>query len=168
MKEFNKEFIKQLYSKHESSEPMPFSDDIHNFAFDLLELLFPAAISSKENAIQSADDFDFRFDQVQADLLNLLKPMQAKLDQPAESLVKSFFTQLPEIYHILTLDVAALVSGDPAAKSEYEVIRAYPGFIAIALYRMANALHLLNVPVVPRVITECALTPKRPKSVCLK
>jgi len=160
MKELNKEFLLKLYRKHESTEPMPFSDDICSFAFDLLELLFPAAISSKENEIKSQEEFEYKFAELERSLVDLLIPMEStsKLNESAEVIAKKFFAQLPQIYHILTLDVDALVSGDPAAKSEYEVIRAYPGFIAIALYRMANALHLLDIPVIPRVITESAHT----------
>ncbi|MEL7147946.1 MAG: serine acetyltransferase, partial [Bacteroidota bacterium] len=52
--------------------------------------------------------------------------------------------------------INAMYNGDPAAKSKSEVIRTYPGFYAIAAYRIANALYRLNVPLLPRVITEHA------------
>jgi serine O-acetyltransferase len=53
-------------------------------------------------------------------------------------------------------DVQATLLGDPAAQSEYEVIRAYPGFYAIAFYRLAHALYEMNVPMLPRILTEYA------------
>ncbi|MCL4134672.1 UNVERIFIED_CONTAM: hypothetical protein GTU68_015294 [Idotea baltica] len=50
----------------------------------------------------------------------------------------------------------AIYEGDPACKSRREVIRSYPGFYAIAAYRIANAMHLLGVEDLPRIITEFA------------
>ena len=49
-----------------------------------------------------------------------------------------------------------MLAGDPAAKDEFEVIRAYPGFYAIAMYRIAHQLLLLEVPLIPRILTEWA------------
>jgi serine O-acetyltransferase len=63
---------------------------------------------------------------------------------------------LPEIYRILNTDIEAIHQGDPAAKNEFEVIRAYPGFYALCFYRIAHALHGLEVPVLPRILTEFA------------
>ncbi len=48
------------------------------------------------------------------------------------------------------------MEGDPAAKSRFEVIRAYPGFYAIAFYRIAHALLELDIPLLPRILTEHA------------
>src|SRR5690606_33240388 len=56
----------------------------------------------------------------------------------------------------LQTDLQAIMAGDPAAKTEYEIIRAYPGFYAIVFYRLAHELVQLNVPLLPRVITEFA------------
>ena len=63
---------------------------------------------------------------------------------------------VPGMYADLTKDAEAILQGDPAATCLYEVIRAYPGFYAIAAYRVAHGLHLLKVPLLPRVITEFA------------
>ena len=65
---------------------------------------------------------------------------------------------LPEVYRKLNTDLISIVEGDPAAKSEFEIIRCYPGFFAIAMYRFAHELHLLDVPHIPRIITEYAHT----------
>ncbi|HEX5387745.1 MAG TPA: serine O-acetyltransferase [Gemmatimonadales bacterium] len=70
--------------------------------------------------------------------------------------VDAFFRRLPAIYDALRSDVGAIFLGDPAARSPDEVILAYPGFFAIALYRIAHVLHELGAPLFPRLLTEFA------------
>ena len=82
--------------------------------------------------------------------------MKSNLTQKPEKVAKTFFDQLPKVYNVLQTDISAIMQGDPAAKSEYEIIRAYPGFYAIVFYRLAHELVKLNVPLIPRVITEFA------------
>lgn len=67
-----------------------------------------------------------------------------------------FAMQLPEIREKLHTDVVAAYNGDPAAKSYGEVIFCYPSIRAISNYRIAHALLQLNVPLIPRIITEMA------------
>ena len=67
-----------------------------------------------------------------------------------------FLEQLPGIYEALLADADAICQGDPAAESRDEVILAYPGFFAIALYRIAHALHELGAPLSARLISEYA------------
>jgi len=69
-------------------------------------------------------------------------------------LVDRFFAELPGIYDALLADADAMYQGDPAANSTDEVILAYPGFFAIALYRVAHALYELDIPLFPRVLSE--------------
>lgn len=68
----------------------------------------------------------------------------------------SFVKQLPRLRQILATDVNAALEGDPAAKSVDQVIFSYPGLFAISIYRMAHILHHLNVPLLPRMMTEYA------------
>ena len=67
-----------------------------------------------------------------------------------------FMSALPEIREKLKSDVTAAYEGDPAAVSEMEVVMAYPGFHAIAIHRLAHALYLLKIPILPRVMSEIA------------
>ncbi|MBN1206897.1 MAG: serine acetyltransferase [Myxococcaceae bacterium] len=67
-----------------------------------------------------------------------------------------FIAQLPEIHAWLLQDAEALHEADPAARSVDEVILTYPGFYAIAIFRVAHALHLLGLPLLPRLLTEFA------------
>jgi len=64
--------------------------------------------------------------------------------------------QLPRLRSILALDVEAAFAGDPACKSLDEVIFCYPGLEAITVYRLAHVLHELEVPLIPRMMTEWA------------
>ena len=68
----------------------------------------------------------------------------------------AFLNKIPDLVEILLTDVQATFEGDPAARSEHEIIFAYPGIFAISVYRMAHELHLLSVPLVPRMMTEYA------------
>jgi serine O-acetyltransferase len=70
----------------------------------------------------------------------------------AEELIEA----LPGILEVLKTDVQAGYEGDPAAKSMDEVIITYPAFKAIAIYRMAHKLYEMNVPLIPRIMTEYA------------
>lgn len=64
--------------------------------------------------------------------------------------------QLPELRKILAMDVQAAFDGDPACKSLDEVIFCYPGLDAVTVYRLAHVLHGLDVPLIPRMMTEWA------------
>ncbi|MBO7703138.1 MAG: serine acetyltransferase [Solobacterium sp.] len=74
----------------------------------------------------------------------------------AEELTEAFLHRLPSIMKILDTDIQAIYEGDPAAKSRAEVILCYPGFYAIMIYRMAHELYVLDVPYIPRIMTEYA------------
>lgn len=76
--------------------------------------------------------------------------------QFALATVEEFVGALPEIRRMLLLDVQAAFDGDPAAKSIAEIILAYPGLEAITAYRIAHQLHVLEVPLLPRIMTEHA------------
>ena len=74
----------------------------------------------------------------------------------AGRLCDSFLASLPQIRALLNEDVQAAIEGDPAATSADEVILAYPGLLAVSVYRIAHALHVLGVPLIPRMMSEWA------------
>jgi serine O-acetyltransferase len=74
----------------------------------------------------------------------------------AEEVVEAFFDRLPQVRRMLVLDVQAAYDGDPAASNLAEIIFAYPGLRAITVYRIAHELHVLGVPLLPRIMTEYA------------
>jgi len=74
----------------------------------------------------------------------------------SEDFTVNLLKKLPEIRKNLLTDIAAAYQGDPAAKNSDEIILAYPAFTAISAYRIAHELHNMNVPLIPRIITEYA------------
>lgn len=68
----------------------------------------------------------------------------------------AFLEQIPHLREMLAKDVEAAYSGDPACTSFDEVIFCYPCLVAISIYRLAYLLHDLEVPLIPRIMTEWA------------
>lgn len=81
---------------------------------------------------------------------------EAEIAAQVEEICKKFFSRLAEIQKMLLKDVQAGFDGDPAAKSKEEIIFSYPGLFAIYVYRIAHELYLMNVPFIPRIMTEYA------------
>jgi len=82
--------------------------------------------------------------------------MPARKESEREEIVLRFFSALPRVAEVLATDVRAAYEGDPAAKSEEEIMLAYPAFEAISIYRLAHELFTLGVPLIPRMMTEVA------------
>ena len=84
------------------------------------------------------------------------KLTEQQIRNQAEDLTLQFIGRLPEIQTLLFKDVEAELAGDPAANSKEEIIFSYPGIFAIFVYRIAHELYRLNVPYIPRIMTEYA------------
>ena len=76
--------------------------------------------------------------------------------EKAEQLALQFIDHLPEVKRLLYTDVEAMFNNDPAATNYGEVIFCYPSLNAMTHYRIAHVLHQMQVPVIPRIITELA------------
>jgi serine O-acetyltransferase len=74
----------------------------------------------------------------------------------AETIATRFLEEIPELRRTLALDVQAAFDGDPAAKGLDEILFCYPGVGAVTVYRLANVLYRLGVPLIPRMMTEYA------------
>lgn len=137
--EMKKEFLDQLLSEHLICETCPSPKEVADFFIDLLGTLYldfaKVSLKSKEALLE-------RFEELKGELNNLLcrNPMNAILG--TENIVDSFFKEVPKIYELLNKDIMAIYEGDPACNSRREVIRSYPGFYAIAAYRVANVCQL--------------------------
>ncbi len=149
----DKSFLEKLFSKHQACPTCPSPAEVGDFFTDLLGTLY-ADFSQKSFA--SADDFVHHAEDLKTELHRILRFNSKKGTDDVTQITDHFFNAVPAIYEQINQDVAAMYEGDPAAKSKSEVIRTYPGFYAIAAYRIAHKLHLLGVQEIPRIITEHA------------
>jgi len=81
---------------------------------------------------------------------------EAEAIAKAEALTFAFLDKIPKIREYIETDVEAAFEGDPAAYNKTEIIYCYPGLYAIFVNRIAHELHLLGVPMIPRIMTEHA------------
>jgi serine O-acetyltransferase len=77
-------------------------------------------------------------------------------DGEAAAIVANFFGRIPGVRDLLATDVQAAFDGDPAAQSVEETIFSYPGLMAISVQRLAHELYQMQVPLLPRIMTEYA------------
>lgn len=76
--------------------------------------------------------------------------------KPCKNVWDSFLQKLPSLLEKLNLDANACLNFDPASRSIEEIYIAYPGFYAIAIHRFCSELFKLNVPLIPRLMSEYA------------
>jgi serine O-acetyltransferase len=115
------------------------------FTNRLFYTLFDEDTPVEENINGLAEDFE-----------RLMKLVCWKPGQPCREIWEKYCTLLPEILEKLSQDARTINENDPASGSIEEVYLAYPGFYAIAIYRLSHELHKFGFPLVPRLMTECA------------
>lgn len=74
----------------------------------------------------------------------------------AQEVGLAFLREIPRVRAMLQTDLQAAFDGDPAAGSMAEILFAYPGMFAVFVYRLAHVLCTLEVPMLPRMMTEHA------------
>ncbi len=134
----------------------------------LFEVIFPGhtgnKVLTKANVKYVVGDL---LSQVYADLTDQIKrayQYQCRMDNcrrcdcdaMAEKVTRELLGELPRIRRLLQGDVHAAYDGDPAAKSYEEIVISYPFITAIATYRVAHELYVRQVPLIPRIMSECA------------
>ncbi|RJP80066.1 MAG: serine acetyltransferase [Candidatus Zixiibacteriota bacterium] len=80
----------------------------------------------------------------------------SQCEERAREVTRTFLSRLPHIRYLLSTDVQAAYDGDPAAKSPAETIFSYPSVRFLTNFRVAHELYLLDVPFIPRILTEMA------------
>jgi len=145
--------FESIFNKQNSLEAVPDNQKIAQWALQVTGLMFPEL--SDRIYLSSAEMMD-RAQELRQQLILMLNATKACRDCDNAAVSIKFFNGLPEIYRVLNTDVEAILHGDPAARSAFEVIRAYPGFFALCFYRIAHSLLLLEVPLIPRILTEYA------------
>ena len=147
------EFYRQLFDKHNKTDAVASNREITAWALQVIRLLFPEQSRQEFHAVSELKN---EFKKLRNELCTIMDATKACESCDSDQLSKSVFEQLPEVYRLLNTDIQESFEGDPAARTEFEVIRTYPGFFAISFYRLAHVLHQHDVPLLPRILTEYA------------
>lgn len=130
---------------------------------ELRRVMFPGYFGDENIAVSGPKYFvghclSMLYEKLKPQLMAAFAYQETEEDgaERAEKVCQVFFQSLPQIQKQLLKDVQAFFDGDPAAKSKEDIIFSYPGFFAIYVYRMAHVLYQLEVPFVPRIMTEYA------------
>lgn len=148
--EFSKHLL-ETQLMHKTIKPL--KREGQKFIDELLQLFLP---HFSEKMFYNLQEIESEIILLQCDLKNVLRALDKYSEAEIINLSDSFFKKLPEINAELWLDAKSINEGDPAAESIDEVILAYPGFLAIAMFRPAHALYEDGIPILPRIITEYA------------
>jgi len=146
-------FIDKLYSNQQDCQSCPSPAIVSEWFNELLGTLFP---DFRKQQFQSKKEFELHIERLKLQLEQILYRNPVKSDDEVEHVADLFFSELEAIHQLLEKDVLAIFEGDPAARSETEVIRTYPGFFAIAAHRIAHSLYSFGVRLIPRMISEFA------------
>ena len=146
-------FIDKLYSNQQNCQSCPSPAIVSEWFNELLGTLFP---DFRKQQFQSKKEFELHIERLKLQLEQILYRNPVKSDHEVEHVADLFFSELEAIHQLLEKDVLAIFEGDPAARSETEVIRTYPGFFAIAAHRIAHSLYSFGVRLIPRMISEFA------------
>lgn len=148
----NEIFISQLCRDHQAAGSLfPGKQATADWANDLYDILFhwSSDVMPGKELIQE------RLLQSERSLRRLLTQIGFS-EEKALLQTKAFFDLLPGLYDMLLEDADAILRFDPAAQSRQEILLAYPGFFATAIYRIAHKMHQQFIPTLPRLLTEYA------------
>jgi len=145
-------FLAERFRAHEACHGCPPLRSVAAWFDEVLGLLVP---ERSERRYASAAEFEGHAHELQARLAGLVAVVRASGPTP-DTVAARFMACLPALHARIAEDVAAIDAGDPAATSSSDVARTYPGVLAIAAYRVAHALHGLDVPLLPRILSAYA------------
>jgi serine O-acetyltransferase len=148
----NNSFINTLFQQHQkSTTTFPDKELAEEFIDGFFEFLFIPQRQKKYSAFELSKEFE----SYKSHLSTLIYDVVADGDKTQE-ITNNFFDDVPVIYEALLKDAQAILQFDPAAESIEEVMVAYPGFYATAVYRISNCLCKQGVKLLPRVFAEYA------------
>jgi len=158
-----------VYHKSSLEEAMPSIEILAEIVELLKAILFPGYFSDPDMTPETMPySIGSNLDKVQRLLSEQIKRgfcFSCEIDERKEclecedrsrDLARKFISRLPAIRSLLATDVTAAYEGDPAAHSPGETIFCYPSIKAVTNYRIAHELYLLDVDIIPRIITEMA------------
>jgi serine O-acetyltransferase len=166
--DLEKSILSSFYAQEEEGLNLSGRTAIYDVLNDILAVLFPGVYSTSKVSKKEMNFFigdmlrhiSLRLDKVFMEIFKYHCKKKKCEDcsceaQAQDSLIK-FIEALPGIRQALMLDVEAAYAGDPAASSLEEILLSYPCIEAIATYRIAHKLYLLEVPLIPRIMSEHA------------
>lgn len=139
--------IRQGYTSRFSAKT-----EIQKFINELLQLLFP---HYSEQVYYDSKEIESKLLLLKRNLHFIMKSMNGRINFSEDKLDK-FFEKIPEINKKLWKDAEFIFNGDPASEDIDEVILSYPGFFAIAVYRLAHEIYKVDISKMPRIMTEYA------------
>lgn len=146
----------------------PDKDAIIDIISKLLKILYPGYYSDnvykiyslKNNMSVTIEDVIFHLTKQIMIVLKYCNKSEGiseeELEKKGKIMALDFMRKIPYIRSMLETDIDAAYEGDPAASSKDEIILSYPGLYAISVFRIAHELFLLEVPMIPRIMTEYA------------
>ncbi|MFV0604317.1 MAG: serine O-acetyltransferase EpsC [Niabella sp.] len=145
-------FIQDLYNHNSTCfREFPEKRAAGTFIDSLFDFLFlPNNISEKTEAGMLAE-----FEELKHRLSSVLQPVLNDVEK-ARQIVDNFFSTVPNIYQQLLQDANSILNFDPAAEALEEILVAYPGFYATAIYRFSHQLYEYKIPILPRLFSEYA------------
>ncbi|SMF01229.1 serine O-acetyltransferase [Pseudobacteriovorax antillogorgiicola] len=142
-----------MFDLNQRTPPTLCRASIFSWTMTLIDSLFP---SRCEKPICSLDAWQTRFQDLDERLHSILQDLDWQTQDTWDSTCEAFFSYLPSCKHQLDQDAQFFLEQDPAANSVQEVVLCYPGFYALAIHRVAHKLYEMNVPLLPRVLSEFA------------
>lgn len=142
--------IEEIISQIEEQKNLPnlnlsIKEKTETFTHKLFHTLFDKQTPVRDNLMELGMDFEV-----------LAKLVCWEPGSPCKDIWSEYLEMLPDILKKLNLDAQAIAKNDPAANSVEEVYLSYPGFFAIAIYRLSHEFYKFGLPLVPRLMTECA------------
>ena len=146
--------------KHINCANLPSKNAVAALTQDLLHLIFPGFIAEHQVSLhdlphETALQLSSLEKRLKHEIAKSLE-VQPVPGRDADIVTLEFLRKLPEVRAIIQTDVEAAFQGDPAASSQEEVVLAYPGVEAVAVFRLAHVLHTMSIAFLPRMMTEWA------------
>ena len=143
-------FYQEIYKLHKNSTIYPSYSILKETMEDLLRFLFPQRSKTR---LLSVLDCKEKFKSIKKSWYDIFLDLK---QENAEKVLEQFTNKIPHIFEELKKDAQAMELGDPAASSQDEVIRCYPGFYAIYFHRVSHILYKLNLKTLARDLSEIA------------
>ncbi len=153
---------------HIEGPNLPSKKSVEEITLDILNIIFPGYYEKQEISREDISLYVWEkvasvYHSLSHEISKSLKAVPELAEKSSDEIISlsikktvSFLSRIQHVREKLNGDVDAAFEGDPAAKSFDEIIVSYPGLFAIAVYRAAHELYHLEIPLIPRIMTEFA------------